>query len=75
MTDSGVTPSDIFMELASDTRLDILRMLEEKPTRSTDLSKKNKSDHSGNTQKYIQIIQGKNHPKRFRGIFFINTIR
>jgi predicted transcriptional regulator len=33
-------PSDLFMELASDTRLAILKMLDEKPTRSTQLSEK-----------------------------------
>lgn len=34
------SPSEIFMELASETRLEILQMLEEKPFRSTELSKK-----------------------------------
>lgn len=38
--DEGTSPAEIFMELASQTRLEILEMLEQKPCRSTELAKK-----------------------------------
>ena len=39
-SEGNSSPSEIFMELASQTRLEILQMLEQKPCRSTELAKK-----------------------------------
>jgi len=65
-------PSDIFMELASDTRYEILRMLDEKPAHATKIAstlKLTKQDTHRNTARLTEIGMIKKDP----GGFFLLT--
>ena len=65
------SPSEIFMELASETRLEILQMLEQKPCRSTELAKKLSLTIQETHRNTSRLSKEKIIQKDSEGLFFL----